>query len=172
MTVVYLEKMNEKAELPSYANETDAGMDVRAVEDTVLAPGETKLVHTGLKAAIPAGYEIQVRPRSGLSLKTPLRLCNTPGTIDAGYRGEICIIFQNTSVDYEWHGDAIAPLEDTEENHHTLKEKWQKGWAEIHAGDRIAQLVLCKLEKAELKPVESVDSIGTDRGGGFGHTGI
>ncbi|MEE3488633.1 MAG: dUTP diphosphatase [Bulleidia sp.] len=172
MTAVYFEKLNEDVKVPFYASAGDAGMDVCADEDVIIAPGETALVKTGLKLAIPEGYEVQVRPRSGLSLKTPLRLCNAPGTIDSGYRGELCIILQNTSKDYQWVNDQIARMRDIPENHHSLREKWTSGYCDIHKGDRIAQMVLCRVEKADLQPVDSVENIGTDRGGGFGHSGV
>lgn len=131
--------------LPSYAKDGDAGMDVRAAETIEIQPGTTVLVPTGLKVAIPDGYEIQVRPRSGLSLKTPLRVANAPGTIDAGYRDEICIIMQNISKD--------TPCT-------------------VEKGDRIAQFVLQEIPKMIFAQVESVQGLGTDRGGGFGSTGV
>ena len=83
---VYVEIYRENVQLPTYSNIGDAGMDIRAAENVEIMPGETKIIPTGLKVAIPAGYEIQIRPRSGLSLKTPLRIANSPGTIDSGYR--------------------------------------------------------------------------------------
>ena len=95
---VHITRCRSNAHLPFYAKPGDAGMDLVAAEETLLAPGETKLVPTGLKVAIPEGFEIQVRPRSGLSLHTPLRIPNSPGTIDAGFRDEICIIVTNTST--------------------------------------------------------------------------
>lgn len=141
---IYLEKCHPEASVPVYARPGDAGMDVSAVEDLVIAPGETVVVRTGLKVAIPAGYEIQIRPRSGLSLKTPLRIPNSPGTIDCGYRDEIGIILQNTSV----------------------KENY-----EIKKGERIAQMVLQRVPLIEWEMTASVASIGENRGGGFGSSG-
>ena len=131
--------------LPSYAKDGDAGMDVRAAETIEIQPGAAVLVPTGLKVAIPDGYEIQVRPRSGLSLKTPLRIANAPGTIDAGYRDEICIIAQNTSKDTSYT---------------------------VEKGDRIAQFVLQEIPKMVFEQVESVQGLGSNRGGGFGSTGV
>lgn len=142
---VFVEICREDIKVPQYANAEDAGMDVRAAEKTVINPGETVLIPTGLKVAIPDGYEIQVRPRSGLSLKTPLRIPNAPGTIDAGYREEICIIMQNTS---------------------------EKDPFTVEKGDRIAQFVLQKVPKIQFTEVENVKTIGADRGGGFGSTGV
>ena len=171
MIKVFIQSNNDK--LPGYAHETDAGMDICSNEDLVLAPGETKLIHTGIKMAIPEGYECQVRPRSGLSLNTPLRVSNAPGTIDAGYRDEICVIMQNTSLPYEiWHNKVMV-LEDRKENYYTLSQKGNKqGWYIVNKGDRIAQIVFKKYEKAEFKNVTDVKSIGEDRGGGFGSTGV
>lgn len=171
---VFVERLNDKdgAAMPKYAHDTDAGMDVCATEDIVIAPGETVLVKTGLKVAIPSGYEIQVRPRSGASLKTPLRVANAPGTIDAGYRDEICVIIENTSRDYFWDEGAIRRLEDIPENHHTIADKGNlQGWYDIHKGDRIAQIVLARYERIDFVPVDDVKAIGEDRGGGFGSSG-
>ena len=98
MIDVYVETLREDITLPFYANPYDAGMDVCAAEDVMIKPGETVIIPTGLKFAIPEGYEIQVRPRSGISYRTPLRISNSPGTIDAGYRDELGIIMTNTSL--------------------------------------------------------------------------
>lgn len=94
---VKITKLNPDAVIPKYAHPTDAGADVCAIEETIIEPNETKIVKTGLAVAIPSGYEIQVRPRSGLSLKTGLRVANAPGTIDSDYRGEVGVIMQNVS---------------------------------------------------------------------------
>ena len=142
---VFVELCREDVQIPRYAREGDAGMDIRAAETVVIAPKKTVLIPTGLKVAIPDGYEIQVRPRSGLSLKTPLRVANSPGTIDAGYRDEVCIIMQNTSDDSEFT---------------------------IEKGDRVAQFVLQRVPRICFTPVESVKDIGENRGGGFGSTGV
>lgn len=163
----------EGAVAPTYAHTTDAGMDIHANESITLAPGETKLIHTGIKVAIPEGYEIQVRPRSGLSLNTPLRVCNAPGTIDAGYRDEICIIMQNTSERFFTDGVGIVKvMPDLEKNHCGISSKGnKKGWYDINKGDRIAQIVLQEVPKIEWEEVSSVADIVGNRGGGFGSTG-
>ncbi|WP_444355801.1 dUTP diphosphatase [Prevotellamassilia timonensis] len=130
--------------LPQYATALSAGLDLRAnlEEDITLQPMERRLVPTGLSIALPEGYEAQVRPRSGLALKHGITLLNTPGTIDADYRGEIGVIMVNLS-------DMPFNIAD---------------------GDRIAQLVIARYEQAEWEAVEALDS--TERGdGGFGHTG-
>ena len=130
--------------LPAYATEQSAGMDLRASidEPIVLQPLERRLVPTGLYIALPVGFEAQIRPRSGLALKKGITLLNTPGTIDADYRGEIGVIMINLS-----------------------KEPF-----EIQDGDRIAQMVIARHEHAEWVDVDVLDE--TERGaGGFGHTG-
>lgn len=158
---------------PTYQHDTDAGMDIYASEDVTLAPGETALVHTGMKVAIPKGYEIQVRPRSGLSLNTPLRVCNAPGTIDSEYRGEVCVIMQNTSERFFTDGAGVVKvMPDRETNHYTLASKGnRKGWYDIKKGDRIAQVVLHEVPHIQWDLVEDVSQIGGNRGGGFGSTG-
>lgn len=130
--------------LPQYATALSAGMDLRANIDTpiLLKPMQRKLVPTGLYIALPEGFEAQIRPRSGLALKKGITLLNTPGTIDADYRGEIGVIVVNLSEE-----DFI-----------------------IEDGERIAQMVIVRYEKAEWEEVEVLGE--TERGdGGFGHTG-
>lgn len=131
-------------ELPAYSTPHSAGMDVRAFlpEDVVIKPLERKLVPTGLYVEIPVGYEAQIRPRSGLALKKGITILNTPGTIDADYRGEIGVILINLSSE-----EFI-----------------------VKNGDRIGQMVFAAHEKVEWKLSEELES--TARGeGGFGHTG-
>lgn len=141
--VVAIEYCHENAKEPTYANPDDAGCDVYAVEKTVIAPGYTMIVPTGLKVAVPAGWMLSVRPRSGMSAKTGIRVANAPGTIDTGYRDEVGIILHNTS-------DEIYV---------------------VNPGDRIAQFVIEPAPIIKFKKVESVANIGQNRGGGFGHTG-
>ena len=130
------------ATMPSYKTIGSAGMDLCANEDVRLEHLERKLVPTGLRIAIPEGYEGQVRPRSGLALKHGLSMVNTPGTIDSDYRGEIGVILINLGQE---------PVH-------------------LNRGDRIAQLVICPVVRAEMTQVESLDA--THRGeGGFGSTG-
>lgn len=134
-----------KHEVPSYSTELSAGMDLKANidESYELKPLERHMFRTGIYLGIQDGYEGQVRPRSGLALKYGITVLNTPGTIDADYRGEICVILVN--------------LSDTPFT--------------VHDGDRIAQIVFSKYEKCSLKTVDQLSE--TDRGsGGFGHTGI
>lgn len=158
---VFLEVCREGVIIPTYAKEGDAGMDVCAAEDIVIAPGETVIIPTGIKLAIPEGYEIQVRPRSGISYKTPLRLSNSPGTIDSGYRDELGIIMTNTSESAFRDQDFTI---DSKGN--------SKGTYSIRKGDRIAQIVLQVVPKMKFTLVDSVEGIGSNRGGGFGSTGV
>jgi len=133
-----------KHELPGYATEASSGMDIRAnlENDIVLKPGNRARVPTGLFIEIPEGYEAQIRPRSGLAIKSGITVLNSPGTIDSDYRGEVCVILINLS-------DQDFVIKD---------------------GDRISQMVISKYEKAQWIKVEALEV--TNRGsGGFGHTG-
>lgn len=162
-----VELCHPKAKMPQYANASDSGMDVYALEDYTIGPGETLLVPTGIKMAIPAGYEIQVRPKSGRALKTKLRVANTPGTVDAGYRDEIKVIIENVE----------SPIKDIgydfDENGKPVINSILHGSAyHIGEGEKFCQLVLMEVPKAALYRVESVGEIGENRGGGFGSSGL
>jgi len=134
----------DDVELPFYATPNSSGFDLIAQEDIILRPNNRKLIPTGLYVEIPEGYEIQIRPRSGLSLKTPLIVANSPGTIDADYRGEIKIIMWNTSSSQSYA---------------------------VKRGDRIAQGVLVKVERAKFVVVDKLSP--TERQNkGFGHSGL
>ena len=131
--------------LPQYATPQSAGMDLRAnlEEPIILRPLERRLIPTGLHIALPAGYEAQVRPRSGLALKKGITVLNSPGTIDADYRGEVGVLLINLSQE-----DFV-----------------------VNDGERIAQMVIARHEQGEFDPVEVLDE--TERGeGGYGHTGV
>lgn len=161
---VYIELMDESIELPTYANEGDAGMDIRASQDVTVHIGETVIIPTGLKMAIPDGFEVVVRPRSGLSINTPLRIPNSPGTIDAGYRNEVGIIMTNTS--------SVLNITNLKIPSYLINEKGNKdGIYEIKKGDRVAQIVLQRVPKMKLTRIECVKSIGNDRNGGYGSSG-
>ena len=165
---IKVEICREGVQLPTYANDGDSGMDIRAAEDVTISIGETKIIPTGLKMAIPEGYEIQVRPRSGVSLKTPLKISNSPGTIDSGYRDEIGIIISNISIRMQNKDTGeLIPFEDNL----TLENKYKTGIFTIKKGDRIAQLVLQKVPKMKLVQVDDVKKYGQNRMGGFGSTG-
>jgi dUTP pyrophosphatase len=163
------EKCHKDAKTPAYAHETDSGMDVFALEDITLAPGEQKIIPIGIKVALPAGYELQVRPKSGVSAKTKLRVANAPGTIDAGYRDEIGVIIENVeppirsiATDFAESPNDFIPVGAIE---------FGRSYT-IGKGQKFAQLVLSEVPKAVLYEVESVGEIGEDRGGGFGSTGL
>ena len=142
MTVKVL-RTDPAAQLPVYAHPGDAGMDVRSIEDVTLSPGARALIHTGLVLMLPPNAEAQVRPRSGLALKHGVTVLNTPGTIDAGYRGEVGVILINLGTE---------PFV-------------------VEKGMKIAQIVVSPVARAEVVEVTSVDE--TDRGaGGFGSTGV
>lgn len=141
MTVKF-KLIHPDASLPGYAHEGDAGMDLKCVQDAVIPVGKRLLVRTGLVMELPDGYEAQVRPRSGLALKFGVTVLNTPGTIDAGYRGEVGVILANFG----------------EEDYSVKK------------GDKIAQLVIAPVTRATVCRVDEVDA--TQRGsGGFGSSG-
>lgn len=133
------------AALPAYATEHASGMDIASAskEPIILMPMETKLIPTNLKLEIPVGYEGQVRPRSGLAIKHNIGIMNSPGTIDADYRGELKVLLTNFG-----------------------KEPFT-----VNNGERIAQLVICKVEKAELETETELSQTQRDEGG-FGHTGL
>ena len=143
--MIQVKIVNEgKQQLPQYATAGSAGMDLRADIDKpiVLKPLDRKLIPTGLKIALPVGYEAQIRPRSGLAIKYGITVLNSPGTIDADYRGEVCVILVNLSnVDFV-----------------------------VNPSERIAQMVVAKHEQVDFQIVETLDE--TERAdGGFGHTG-
>ena len=161
-----IELCHPNAKIPAYAKPGDAGMDIYALEDFEVAPGERKIIKTGLKVAIPRGYELQVRPRSGTSVKTALRVANTPGTIDSGYRDEIGVIIENIEPKIKDIGY------DFDDNGNIIIESILHGSVfNVGKGERFAQLVLNEVPSAAFYPVESVAQIGENRGGGFGSTG-
>ncbi len=136
-------QLTESAQLPAYEHEGDSGMDLRAIAAHTIAPSETALIKTGLAIELPASTEAQIRPRSGLALKYGITVLNTPGTVDAGYRGEIAVILIN-------HGQQPFHIE---------------------PGMRIAQMVIVPIIRAEIERVEVLSK--SKRGaGGFGSTGV
>jgi dUTP pyrophosphatase len=142
--LVKVKKLHADAIIPHYARHGDAGMDVYAVENDNLNSGERKLIPTGLCFELPIGFEMQIRPKSGLALKNGITLLNTPGTLDSGYRGELKVLIINHS----------------NQNY------------EIKKGEKIAQIVIAKYEEAEMLEVQEI-SLATERGtGGFGSTGM
>ena len=145
MTEILIKKLSKNVILPKYETEDSSGLDLAANidEEIEIPPGKSKIIPTGLAVAIPKNFEIQIRPRSGLAAKSQISVLNTPGTIDADYRGEIKVILINMS-------DKVFVVE---------------------KGSRIAQMVLCPVIKATLKEVTELEN--TKRGSdGFGSTGI
>lgn len=141
--ILRFKRLNPDAVLPAYAHPSDAGMDLRSVADLEIPRGGRALVPTGLVILLPANYEAQVRPRSGLALKRGVTVLNSPGTIDSGYRGEIGVVLAN-------FGDETF----------TIKK-----------GDKIAQLVIAPVFQPQVEETDALDV--TDRGaGGFGSTGV
>lgn len=159
-------KCHPDAKMPEYAHPDDSGMDVYAVDDYVIHPGETKLIPTGIKVAVPNGYEIQIRPKSGRALKTKMRIANSIGTVDAGFRGELQVIIENIeppikdiTYDFDDNGRPI------------ITSILKGGDMTIGKGEKFAQLVLMEVPKAVLFQVENLDD--TERGnGGFGSTNL
>lgn len=140
---VKIKKLHENAVVPKYQTEGASGFDFHAVEDVTLHPGVTLLVKTGLAFQLPDGYELQVRARSGLSLKTPLRLANGVGTVDKDFSGEVCVIMENLSDNASY---------------------------QIKKGDRIAQGVIAPVERVSFEVVDQLAT--TTRGAGaYGSTG-
>jgi dUTP pyrophosphatase len=141
---ILVTKLDKDAVIPTYAKPGDAGADLYSISELVLSPGERALVKTGIAIALPNGYVGLVHPRSGLGLKNGISVVNTPGTIDAGYRGEIGVVLIN----------------------HDLHESFQ-----VKKGDRIAQLVIQKVENANFKIVSQLPE--SERSaGGYGSTGV
>jgi len=174
---VKVKKLHPDAVIPGYARPGDAGFDFIASEDVLVQPGETVKVKTGLAFAIPEGYELQVRPRSGISLKTKLRISNAPGTIDSGYRGEVAILVDNIALPtYEWVNNSLQQQQSdtaltTSNEPVAVNGGCAAGAYLIRKGDRIAQGVLAEVPEAQFEQVAELDE--TVRGaGGFGSSGV
>lgn len=163
-----VKKLHPDAVIPKYAKPGDSGFDLAALEDVWIMPGETKVIPTGLAFEIPTGFEIQIRPRSGVTSKTKLRV--QLGTIDAGYRGQLSVIIDNISPQEEKgtplgiDGKTIYFRVDGEPIHHS------EGLYFIRKGDRIAQGIIAAVGRMAFEEVDELSE--TERGaGGFGHTG-
>jgi dUTP pyrophosphatase len=141
--LVKVKKLDKDAQVPAYAKTGDAGADLRAVQNAIIPPKTTVLIKTGIAVEVPVGYEAQIRSRSGLAARNSVFVLNSPGTVDSGYRGEVCVILRNEGdLDFE-----------------------------IHTGDRIAQMVIKSVEQAVFDVVDSLST--SDRGeGGFGSSGV
>tara|TARA_X000001036_G_scaffold438277_1_gene485685 strand:- start:514 stop:954 length:441 start_codon:yes stop_codon:yes gene_type:complete len=145
MTKILIKRLSKEVKLPKYETSGSSGMDLVANTDEVIHidPGKTAIIPTGITVAIPSGFEIQIRPRSGLAAKQQISVLNTPGTIDADYRGEIKVILINLGS---------KPFK-------------------VEKGLRIAQMVICPVVQAELEEVDDLDKTGRGMGG-FGSTGV
>lgn len=165
---VKIKKLHPDAVIPQYARAMDAGFDLVAVEDVIIAPGQSAKVPTGLAFALPEGFELQVRPRSGIGAKTKLRLSNAPGTVDAGYRGEVCVLVDNIRIPSEQRTNVCL---DASEKETAVDQTVDSNSYLIKKGDRIAQGVIAIVPIAQFEVVDELDE--TERGtGGFGSSGI
>lgn len=160
---VAIELCNENAKIPQYAHISDSGVDVFALEDITIKPGETVLVPTGIKVALPVGFELQVRAKSGRALKTKLRIANAVGTIDQGYRDEIKVIIENVD----------PPIKDITVDDGKVTSILYGSSFTIGKGEKFCQLVLAETPKISFYRVDNVLEVDKeDRGGGFGSTGL
>jgi dUTP pyrophosphatase len=167
---VKIKKLHPDAVIPQYAHKGDAGFDLVAVEDVIIEPGETKGIPLGLAFEIPEGYEMQIRPRSGLSLKTKLRQSNCIGTIDAGYRGEVKAMFDNIR-NHHTNNLVTKYVEGIDENTFEVNHLVKRNSYIIRKGDRIAQGVIQRLPAVDLIEVDELSD--SERGaGGFGSSGV
>ena len=156
----------KEIKIPTYAKAGDAGMDLYSPNDYIIKPGETVIIPTGIKMAIPKGYAILIQPRSGQSVKTKLRVANTPGLIDSGYRDEIGVIIENiepaiSDIEYEFDNNGEIHIKSILHGKDYTIEK----------GQRFAQMRLVEVPTASLLQVDSVEEIGENRNGGFGSSG-
>lgn len=165
---VPVQRLSDEVKLPEYAHTTDSGLDVFALDDYTIDPGEIKIIPTGLRVALPKGYEIQVRPKSGLSARTHMRVANSPATIDEGYHDEIGIILENNEpaikdIAYEFDDETHRPI---------ITSILHGSPIYITKGQKIAQLVLAEVPKISWQEVDDITLYGAeDRQGGFGSTG-
>ena len=167
IVTIQVEKCSEDTKIPTYARVGDAGMDIYSTEEVTLAPSEKRLIGTGIKVAIPEGYEIEVVPKSGIALKTGLKVSNSPGTIDSGYRDEIKVIIENSEP-------SIKDIEYTFDNNGNpvIKSILHGKSYTIEKDQKIAQIILKEVPMINFQEVKNISEISGDRGGGFGSTGL
>lgn len=167
IVTIQIEKCSEDTKIPTYARIGDAGMDIYSTEEITLAPGEKKLIGTGIKVAIPMGYEIEVVPKSGIALRTGLKVSNSPGTIDSGYRDEVKVIIENSEP-------SIKDIEYTfDDNRNPVIKSILHGKSyTIEKGQKIAQIILKEVPMINFQEVKNISEISGNRGGGFGSTGV
>ncbi|MED0799348.1 deoxyuridine 5'-triphosphate nucleotidohydrolase [Bacillus inaquosorum] len=165
---VNIKRLSPDAQTPAYAHATDAGFDLVAASDVIIEPGETACVPTGLAFEILEGYEMQIRPRSGITLKTKLRV--QPGTVDCGYTGEVGVIVDNIAPDDVFTTRVCYHVDGTVSEASDRKEVLVNTYI-IRKGDRIAQAVIKPVEQAVFTEVDALGD--SDRGaGGFGSSGV
>jgi len=170
MEIVKVKKVHEDAVIPTKAYPSDAGFDLYALEDVIVESGDTEKIRTGLSFDLPSGYEMQIRPRSGVSLKTSLRV--TFGTVDCDYRGEVAVIVDNINQETDAYCDGV--LETTDGIIQVQSDEYRKyldGTYIIRKGDRIAQAVIQQIPHITLVEVIKLSN-GARGGNGFGSTGI
>lgn len=168
---VKVKRLHPDAVIPQYATSGAAGFDLVAVEDVIIEPGQTKLIPTGLAFEIPRGFEMQIRMRSGIAKRTPLRLPNAVGTIDADYRGEVFMMFENTSNIPLKLNDVTTNSVNTISGFDVIDVEVPMCTCFIRKGDRVAQAVIAPVLRANFEEVDELSE--TKRGGGaFGSTGI
>ena len=165
---VKVKKLHPDAVIPKYSHVFDSGFDLVSVEDVIVEPGQTVKVPTGLAFAIPPGYELQIRPRSGISSKTKLRVSNAPGTVDAGYRGEVAVLVDNIYPDTGWNDVLVNTLDGKQVKAGGIH--WE-GTYLIRKGDRIAQGVIAPVYQARFEEEDELDETGRGAGG-FGSSGV
>lgn len=163
-----VQKLNDDVKLPAYAHITDSGLDIYALEDITINPGEIKLIPIGIKVALPKGTELQIRAKSGLSLKSHLRIANALGTVDEGYKDELGVIVENNAspikeITYDFDEETHYPIITSIVTNPPIY---------ITKGQKFAQLVLMEVSKVSWSEVENIKMFGSeDRGGGYGSTG-
>jgi dUTP pyrophosphatase len=169
---VNIRKLHADAVIPRYATDGSAAFDLVAVEDVIIAPGETALVPIGLSFEIPVGYEMQIRPRSGITKNTKLRVGNAPATIDSDFRGEVNVIIDNIAQ-VHYNGKLVSDCFTTVDGGYfeSEMERFALGSYKIYAGDRIAQALIQRIPHVEFTLVDALSE--AERGsGGFGSTGV
>ncbi|SMO92117.1 dUTP diphosphatase [Melghirimyces algeriensis] len=170
---VKVKRVHPDAVIPEYATYGAAGFDLVAVEDVIIEPGETKLIPTGIAFEIPQGFEMQIRMRSGISKRTPLRLPNSVGTIDSDYRAEVFLMFENAQVMHDevyTDGRQVRWVRTLEDNCVKVNEYVDDGSYIVRKGDRVAQAVIAPVLRANFEEVDELSE--TERGcGAFGSTG-
>lgn len=155
---------------PKYAHIGDSGLDIYSPRDYDIAPGETVLIKTGIKMNIPQGYEVQIRDKSGIALKTKIRVANSPSTIDSNYRGEIGVILEN--IESPITKLEVEPIEVDGKTIYSVSNLEYGKTHHVEKGTKVAQMVVCRVATAELVEVDEVED-STNRGdGGFGSTGL